>query len=275
MPSRHRNFTGKAIERRIAQGRGSGEGINYSPWIQINEIPAHSTCSQITGWRHGRNHHLLSKKEQGYFYLLEWSDSVAEIREQFPLFPLEETVEIARALGVKHPSHRGLPVVMTSDFLILKRDIDGIKPVARTVKPLDKLNGKRTIEKLEIERVYYQLRGIDWKVVTDSQISPDYTANIRYVHSAYRYPGQDSETSFAMLERLDAILTSRGGRISLSELGQLVDKALDSDYGQGLRFIRFLMSRKILACDMLHKIYPTKPIDLTLKVIPDDFGGLF
>ncbi len=43
-----------------------------------------------------------------------------DIREQFPLLPIEETIIIAEELGIKHPTdpNTGEPVVMTTDFLV-------------------------------------------------------------------------------------------------------------------------------------------------------------
>src|ERR1039458_2516666 len=117
MPSRRKDLTGKAIERRIAAGFGQGEGASYKPWLRISDVPSKGTCTIITGWRHGREHHLLSRNERNYFYCLEWQDDVEEVREQFPLLPLQRTLEIAASLGFKHPSDRGKPIVMTTDFL--------------------------------------------------------------------------------------------------------------------------------------------------------------
>lgn len=43
--------------------------------------------------------------ERDYFYILEYSDPVIYIREQFPLLPLEETLLIAKELGIKACLH--------------------------------------------------------------------------------------------------------------------------------------------------------------------------
>jgi hypothetical protein len=70
-------------------------------------------------------HHLLSINEQFYFFNLEWSIIVIDIREQFPFLPLESTLEIANHLGIKHPTDpvTQLPIVMTTGFLIdMSRD---------------------------------------------------------------------------------------------------------------------------------------------------------
>nr|WP_238602194.1 TnsA endonuclease N-terminal domain-containing protein [Lysinibacillus parviboronicapiens] len=59
--------------------------------------------------------------ERDYFYLTEYSDFfVVDIREQYPLLPLEETIVIADELGLKHPTDPKTiePDVMTTDFLL-------------------------------------------------------------------------------------------------------------------------------------------------------------
>lgn len=154
MPSRRKNLTGKVIERRIASGFGQGEGVSYKPWLRITDVPSKGTCSIITGWRHAREHHLLSRNERNYFYCLEWQDEVLEIREQFPLLPLQRTLEIAASLGFKHPNDRGKPVVMTTDFfLVVREKDDSVRHLARTVKLSSELKKRRIQEKFEIERL--------------------------------------------------------------------------------------------------------------------------
>nr|WP_239586128.1 TnsA endonuclease N-terminal domain-containing protein [Brevibacillus laterosporus] len=62
----------------------------------------------------------MSDLERNYFYLTEYSNYIVDIREQFPLLPLEETIVIANELGINHPTDlkTGSPIVMTTDFLL-------------------------------------------------------------------------------------------------------------------------------------------------------------
>lgn len=43
--------------------------------------------------------------ERDYFYILEYSDNIKDIREQFPLLPQEDTISIANELGLRHPKN--------------------------------------------------------------------------------------------------------------------------------------------------------------------------
>jgi len=57
---------------------------------------------------------------------------------------------------------------------------DGVKQLkARSVEPESELNKRCTIEKLEIERVYWYEKGIDWGIVTEHEIPMVLTENPR------------------------------------------------------------------------------------------------
>ncbi len=74
--------------------------------------------TRLKGIKTNRQHEFLSDLKRNYFYLTEYSGFVVDIREQFPLLPLEETIVIADELGLKHPTNpkTNEPVVMTMDF---------------------------------------------------------------------------------------------------------------------------------------------------------------
>ena len=69
-------------------------------------MPSTGRPTRLKGIKINRQHELLSDLERNYFHLTEYSDCVFDIREQFPLFPLEETTVIADELGIKHPTNR-------------------------------------------------------------------------------------------------------------------------------------------------------------------------
>lgn len=81
-----------------------------------------------------------------------------DIREQFPLLPLNLSKKIAATLGVEHPK---VPVsgeenIMTTDFLLTCRHGEREFYRAISVKTRGR-NRQRTAEKLDIERVWWEL----------------------------------------------------------------------------------------------------------------------
>ncbi len=197
MAKRKRTTTEASIARRIKEGYGQGTGAAYRPWLLVQDVPSQGLVHRIPGWKTGRVHHLFSNLERDYFYILEWSPSVQDIREQYPLLPPEETHKIAEQIGVRHPvdPKTQYPIVMTTDFA-LAIDCNGeCIQQARTIKPAAKLESQRTLEKLEIERLYWQARQIDWGIVTEQEIPTTYANNIRHLHGYRTVDDRVSETA--------------------------------------------------------------------------------
>jgi hypothetical protein len=267
MAKRKREFTDATIERRIKEGRGFGEGKKYLPWITVRDLPSKGRCSEISGWKtNNRIHHLLSEKESQYFFTLEWSSLVTDIREQFPLLgddnSYKETVEIANSIGVKHPIVPGSSTynVFTTDFLITLY-INGKKIVnARTVKLTEDLANKKVIEKLEIERLYWKRRNIDWKIVTEKDIDTILAYNIEFIHN-YRDlngTGLDYKTLLYCENALRIELTRKSQ--SIAHLTQTIDSQLGLIPGKSLSILRYLIANKVWIIDMTKKINTEIPL---------------
>lgn len=157
--------------RSLKNGYGVGQGKHYKPWLRIQDVKSHGVRAGILGYKTQRIHHMLSSLETDFFYLAEFSDSVGDIREQFPLFPLELMHKIATTLGISPPRvpATGTLSVMTTDFL-LTRQVDGETFYeAVTVKPASELGNMRVMEKLEIERVWWELLGVPFSIYTRDQ----------------------------------------------------------------------------------------------------------
>jgi len=121
--------TNADIARHIKAGFGQGEGVSYKPWVRVQDIPSTGRSRKVPGIKSGRLHHTLSDLEYHYLLLLEFSDEVVDIREQFPLFPKARSRDIAAEMGIRYPMYVGtqLPYVMTSDFLVTVQDSPGDK----------------------------------------------------------------------------------------------------------------------------------------------------
>lgn len=178
MAKKRSGWNKRVYEKRLAEGRGQGEGMNYRPWLTIHDFPSRGYAVRIKGQTIPREYHLMSRLERDYFTCLDWNDQVTDIREQYPM-RLQDTLRIADMAGIRHPADpgSGFPVVMTTDFLITTAD----RIYARAVKPSEDLSKPRVLEKFEIERRYWKSKGIDWKIVTEKQINTKRAANIRWL----------------------------------------------------------------------------------------------
>jgi hypothetical protein len=275
MAKRSRNSSETTIENRLKQGRGMGQGANYNPWLHIQDVPSQGLASRIKGWKTRRVHHLLSELETNYFYVLDWSLPVLDIREQFPLLPLEETLAIAEQCGVAYPAdpHTKEPVVMTTDFVVTVRQSVGSIEQARTVKYAQDLQSKRNLEKLEIERCYWQRRNIDWGIVTEREVSKTLAENIKWLH-----PYLDlNDLPQSDITRITMVMTPLvlQAKDSLADIAAICDDQLGLTPGLSLLVVRHLLANRVWQVNMVKPIRPSERLVLLSSLEPlEEIGGV-
>jgi hypothetical protein len=184
MTRRNRQVTPEQVAKWIAEGRGQGRKLEYKGWYNIQDIASEGNVHREKGLIIPRVYHFASGKELHYFHGLELAHLVpnaaiiVDIREQFPLLPQQETLDIAKAHGIKPPTDPKTqhPTVMTTDFVITIRVGHDFIDIARTIKPSEKID-KRVLEKFEIERIYWEERGISWGIVTERDMPEAFIKN--------------------------------------------------------------------------------------------------
>lgn len=266
MAKRKRVTTQKTIKNLIKEGRGEGIGEYYKPWIKIQDVSSLGRATRLKGIKTKRQHEFLSDLERNYFYILEYSDIVIDIREQFPLLPLEETVLIAKELGIKHSTDpiSNESIVMTTDFLVTinidGKDID----IARTIKYKDDLNDKRVLEKFEVERRYWEKQGIDWGIVTEEEIVKDLAQNISFIHTYYNIEDLDSLSNMEKHDIEDLVMEYIkrliDGNMSVRQISNKFDDDLFLQKGTGVSLFKYLLMRKIIQIDL------STPMDINKKI---------
>ncbi|SHK48511.1 heteromeric transposase endonuclease subunit TnsA [Paramaledivibacter caminithermalis] len=267
MAKRKREITKSRIEKLIKEGRGHGIGADYKPWILIQDVPSNGRATRLKGIKTSRQHEFLSDMERDYFYIIEYSDGIIDIREQFPLLPLEETVLIAKELGIEHPKDpkTGENVVMTTDFLITIKGKDGeLIDKARTIKQKEELWNERVLEKFEIERKYWKRHDIDWGIVTEEEIDKTFAQNISYVHSYSDLSDIDSLKGLEEDVLADLIVEFLKRTIEqkhdIRKLTSQFDKDMFLEKGTGICIFKYLIINKII------KINLFTPIDINRKI---------
>lgn len=175
------NKTGSSItERRLRQGRGQGEGRNYTPWIKTHEVPSLGLSHRYHSDTTERIVHLLSNLEYAYALKMEWAPTVVDFREQYPL-PSAATSAIAADCGIRYPGPKDGSYVMTTDFLVTVEHHFGRVRHARTTKYACDLTNPRTQELLTIERLYWEQERVHWAVVTEHGIPWILVANVELI----------------------------------------------------------------------------------------------
>ncbi len=248
-------LTEKKILEMEKEGRGQGSGEDYKPWINIQDFPSNGLTTRGKGWKTNRIHQFLSKLERDYYYVLEWNDSVVDIREQYPL-SRDDTWYIANEKGIKHPTDpkSQVPIVMTTDFFITLKDSKGTRYIARTVKPSSDLENQRTIEKFEIERAYWEDRGIDWGIITEKEIPKDLVENVEWMHLSYfEIEDLPASTLNTYAKQMNSFIKKY--KTSIIEMVTEFDQTFQLEDGMGLEVLKHLIARKEAPVNITKKIF--------------------
>lgn len=267
-------WTEEKIARFYKEGRGSGELSNYLPWLEIGNVSSDGRSHRARGWKTNRIHHFLSDLELSYFYYLEWSKKVIDIREQFPI-DRESTLKIASEKNIDHSIEtvNQTPIVMTTDFLITSRVENKTILIARSIKPSKELEDPRVIQKLEIERQYWEDRDVEWALIDEKVMSAEFTSNMKYIHGYYHLENSSEEEM--SLHFLDFIAKEK----RFNPTFQLINccKKFDTTYnledGASIHYLRHLYARQYVeAIDMEKAIQPHK---IKVDELIINKGGLF
>lgn len=253
MARRNYSWTENKINKFIKEGRGQGELSQYKPWLTVDDVPSKGNRTRSKGWKTGRIHHLLSNLERDYFLLLDWTDNIIDIREQFPL-DRAVTIRIAEDKGIAHPTDNrtNTSLVMTTDFLLKIKVENEITFLAKSIKPSVKLEDARVLEKLEIERSYWEEKKILWNIVTEKEIHKELTKNLQWVHS-YRYLENNQEEKFADF-LLRFLRRYHSSSENLNKLLVAFENEYNIDDGRAITYLRFLIANKFIKVNMTEKI---------------------
>ncbi|WBW98088.1 TnsA endonuclease N-terminal domain-containing protein [Oceanirhabdus sp. W0125-5] len=256
----------KSDKQRLIERRGIGTCEEYKPWLKVHEFSSEGLASRVMGWKINRKYQLMSKLEREYFFLAQWEDNVVDIREQFPLLPIEETILIAKKLGYKHPTNRSInkEIVMTTDFVITLEKNNERYDIARTIKPSSKLT-PRVKEKFLIEQEYWKRRNIDWGVITEKQIDKVKARNIEFLYQSFFWNKNIHITNNDLQKLISQFIFML--EVNQSDIKKTVsefDILMNWEVGESLSFLKYLLAHKIVHTDLKKDI--TKLCNGSVKI---------
>lgn len=268
MPRFRYEVTEKNTQRKIKAGRGQGEGKEFQSYLEVFDLSSSGTTSRSPGVQSDHIDTTLSRGETLVQAMYNLSGVVVEVQEQPPLLPREETETIAKLLGIVHPADRKtkVNVVMTTDFLIKVRLPDGrIISVVRSVKYLSDLKKRNVFEHLEIERMFYLSRQIDWGLVIVDLIPVVVKKNCRRIWPFYHLKGISDDD----FQRIYSTLTplTIEGKLSLYESAKECDQLLGLVQGKSINAAQHFIATKRWQYDFTMPFDTAKPIKI-LSALP-------
>jgi hypothetical protein len=185
------------------------------------------------------------------FLAAEWSNDVIDIREQYPL-DREISQTIAHQLKIRHPYYPGtkVPTVMTADFLLTVLKNGDETFIVLNAKRDEEAEDERSIEKLEIQRTYFEQLQTPHNLVYHGQLPKQKLKCIAWIREAQLKDGEEEPR-----EGYYAALNARMGRElasttkpsgSLATYCNSFDERHGLETGTGLRVARMLMQERSL-----------------------------
>lgn len=257
MAKRSRTWTNGKCQRYLSEGRGTGEGKEYKPWLRIQDFPSSGRATRLLGNKTNRIHHLFTDSQTRCFYIWEWDKRVIDIREHYPLVDLEETIDTEDVnLDLFKDKVSGENYVITTTFLLtVKMDNGDVKYFARSVKSKEQLNKKITCEKLEIERRYWEAKGIHWAIITEENIPKIKAKNIEWLHGVineYKDYGISSKEIVELCAILLDYLSDKDAAIR--KILNDFDRANDLVKGTSIFLFKYLIVSGVIDIDLNNEI---------------------
>ena len=246
------------LRTRIRSGRGVGQGLSYSSWLKLRDVPSRGTSSSVLGVKVRRKYRLLSELETTYYFLAERKPSFVDIQEQWPILDLDRTLELCAEYGVRH-SYRGrFPEPFTIDFLITE-SIDGkLHYSAKSIKTAEDAADPKVRLRLMIEHIWCREHGIAWTLIDTSEFSKEMLSNLRFMRAWFRNhyePDLNSVERFSQQFQL-----SYGTNIPLNELIQRAAKPLRLAEDVAKDIFRYCAWSDRIAVSLIHPLALNRPL---------------
>jgi hypothetical protein len=249
----------KSYETMIREGYGQGIRSFYKAW-GTHRFSSRGVVSRVPwGIKNARVHLFFSEMEYCVFNIFDFDeeDLIIDIRENYPILPVEDTLLVAASINVPHPKDKktGKPYVRSVDFIITYKDGS---EVVYQVKQSDDLK-KRTIEKFEIERRYFERKGIQFEVITEKEFSKIKAKNIADLKRHYNLDEYPPFNEMSEDQRISLIgeLYSQviDSKEKLFEVTNRFDEKLELPIGTGMAIFRHLVIRKIIKIDLETELF--------------------
>jgi hypothetical protein len=164
---------------------------NYVPYIRVGRLTSLAKATLWNSRKIKRTLHLLSQGELARAIMLERQPDVIGIFEQFWLDP-DVTVSLAKRFGIRHPKifkengkYLKPPKIaeMTSDLVVWRVNEQGfVHTEVYSCKPDIYKLSKRDVDKLKLEKAYWESYGADWFLVSDKDYAKAQISSCKFLY---------------------------------------------------------------------------------------------
>nr|WP_026682637.1 heteromeric transposase endonuclease subunit TnsA [Priestia megaterium] len=259
-----REWNERTINRFLKEKRGQGTGKDYKPWLQVQDIASKGRSTRTIGHTTQRVHHLLSDLQLYYFYLLEFDENVTDIREQYPLLDFHDmNIQVDEGLTKKlFDTKTQVPHIFTVSFLVTRKAENGEHYYqARIIKQSQELEKNATLQRLELQRRYFEKKGIEFGIVTEKEINKQLARNIGWALNSYDI--QDYPSLIMNLPHLkrDMVQYLSNKVHTFQSIFHRLEREYNLDEGLGLILFKHLIANKEISMNLNKKIYLNNKVE--------------
>jgi hypothetical protein len=239
--------------KHLTQGRGTGAGKEYVPWLRIQDLPSRGRSHRVTSILDGHVHHLLSDGEYAALMMFEADSRTRAVREQWPLLPRLDSTRAAAAIGVRHPvTLDGTPYVLTIDFYVTSCDSTGLVYRPYTFKhSFDDLTPRQR-EVIDIQREFFRRQGQELELIDERWLDQTLVRHWDDVRYCYHLQGL-AGTSHVSLTAVASMLEESKHRAPHKLLGDWIRWAaprLECAPTTVLILMKHCIARRVLTTDL-------------------------
>jgi hypothetical protein len=241
---------------------------DYVPGIKIQDFSPRGRVSRIKGRTTNRVHHLLSDLETNVFYLFDFEEKITDIKEHYPLLDLHEVVDDLSDIKLEKFRNKktGEEYIFTTTFVITLTDSDGEKYLALSIRNETELYRDLLLEKLEVERRYWNKKGIRWSIITNKDIPMIKVNNIKWLYLGDTDIGHKEESYIK--EVIANRITSN--KCSIKKILDNIDTELSLSLGTAL----VILKRMIISNEILVDLYVPINIDMSADKFTVNYQGV-
>jgi hypothetical protein len=122
------------------------------------------------------------------------------------------------------------------------------------VKQTSELDNKRTLEKLEIERRYWAAQGVDWRIVTEHEISRQKAKNIEWLYTSDGFVSDDCPAYVIAQAKTALLQVLQRSKSSVADASRMIESEFLLSAGTGLQLYKQLVLDREITVDLSNPI---------------------
>ncbi|WP_170941609.1 TnsA endonuclease N-terminal domain-containing protein [Cellvibrio mixtus] len=254
----------KTIRKIKAWNRLTEKTSQHFPYVRVKDVRSPGRRYEHFCLKQKRIVHLLSDGEFRTYLKLIWNPLVVRVNEQVPL-DLKETMQIAEEQQITHPRDykKNHAHVMTTDFVVSEIEpntgelIDTaysfkyFKSIYKIIGGESIKSRKRTWQKLDLEKAYWEKRNIKYVILTEMFAQKNEIYNIQLFLTEHH----KSVDKYLLLSFIEKFI-EHWNENPLSHLEQLlldVSKELDINRKYAFTLFKKATLQHLLALELTEK----------------------